>query len=114
MAVFYKPLSDDCTKVDTPSGSFKRRIGGVANRSNFGKIILGVRRYCPLMRENIADYEAALNAHERMALKMEQGFVDQYGTFMDREEAMKVAVASGQIMREVGGPSTVLYSEHLY
>jgi hypothetical protein len=28
----------------------------------------------------------------------EQGFVDQWGTFMDRKEAYAVAVAAGQIL----------------
>jgi hypothetical protein len=36
--------------------------------------------------------------------KAEQGFIDQFGTFLTREEAAKI----------VGKPSGVLYSEDLY
>lgn len=46
-----------------------------------------------------------------------QGFIDQRGTFMTREEAWKVAVESGQIKRRVGGDERnggTLYSENLY
>lgn len=46
-----------------------------------------------------------------------QGFIDQFGTFLTREEAMKVAVAAGQevdIERGCGGDKDTLYSEGLY
>lgn len=44
-----------------------------------------------------------------------QGFVDQYGQFMDRKEAWKVALESNQIIRICGGNEEgVLYSENLY
>lgn len=47
----------------------------------------------------------------------EQGFVDQRGVFLTREEAWKVAEAAGQILRRVGGDDMNggrLYSENLY
>jgi hypothetical protein len=44
----------------------------------------------------------------------EQGFVDQYGNFMTREEAWEIAQAAGQIRRPEGGAPGTLYSEHLY
>jgi len=46
-----------------------------------------------------------------------QGFIDQWGVFMCREEAMQVAKDAGQaidIERGCGGSTTVLYSEGLY
>jgi hypothetical protein len=49
--------------------------------------------------------------------EFEQGFIDQFGTFMDRKEAMTVAKAAGQqidIERGCGGDETTLYSEGLY
>ena len=48
---------------------------------------------------------------------MEQGFIDQHGVFMDREEAMEVAKAARQpIDFEYGcsGSFKILYSEGLY
>lgn len=44
----------------------------------------------------------------------EQGFVDQYGTFLTREEAWVIAEANGQIIRRVGGDGEKLFSENLY
>jgi hypothetical protein len=44
----------------------------------------------------------------------EQGFVDQHGVFLTREEAMEIARAAGQIVRRCGGDSIRLFSENLY
>lgn len=44
----------------------------------------------------------------------EQGFVDQRGNFLTREEAWKVAERNGQIIRRCGGDGERLYSENLY
>lgn len=47
----------------------------------------------------------------------EQGFIDQRGQFMNRQQAWLVAVAAGQILRRVGGDSAnggTLYSENIY
>jgi hypothetical protein len=47
----------------------------------------------------------------------EQGFVDNKGVFLNRNEAWKVAEAAGQIKRRVGGDSIdggTLFSENLY
>jgi len=43
----------------------------------------------------------------------EQGFIDQFGDFLTREEAWDVAVEQGQIRREVSSPGT-LFSENIY
>lgn len=44
----------------------------------------------------------------------DQGFIDQWGLFLTREEAWTVAVEKGQIRRQVNTPEGTLYSEHLY
>lgn len=47
----------------------------------------------------------------------EEGFIDQFGDFLTREEAMKIALAAGQkvdIKRGCGGDENALYSEGLY
>lgn len=49
------------------------------------------------------------------SVRWEQGFIDQFGDFLTREEAMKIAIAAGQkvdIKRNVS--CTKLYSEGLY
>jgi hypothetical protein len=45
---------------------------------------------------------------------VEQGFLDQCGEFLTREEAWVVAEAAGQIIRRVGGDGGRLFSENLY
>lgn len=45
----------------------------------------------------------------------EQGFVDQWGKFMTREEAFEVATEAGQIIKKTGNPdSKELFSEDIY
>lgn len=61
----------------------------------------------------------ALLAHikvgNKIPLKSEQGFVDNWGNFMTREEAYVVAEARGQIKYpEHGTGNGVLFSEMLY
>lgn len=47
--------------------------------------------------------------------KCEQGFIDQRGIFMSREEAFIVARDAGQLVgREKYGPADILFSEDLY
>ncbi len=44
----------------------------------------------------------------------QQGFVDQYGKFLTREEALVIAKKNNQIIRRCGGDDKRLYSENLY
>ena len=46
--------------------------------------------------------------------KAEQGFVDQHGIFLNREEARLIAINNNQIRRSCGGDDIKLYSENLY
>ena len=48
--------------------------------------------------------------------QFEQGFIDQFGVFYNREEAMVIALAAGQDIdyKRNGGDSLILYSEGLY
>ena len=48
--------------------------------------------------------------------EFEQGFIDQFGKFHNREEAMLIALAGGQDIdfKRNGGDSRILYSEGLY
>ena len=43
-----------------------------------------------------------------------QGFLDQHGKFLTREEAYEVAKTAGQIIRRCGGDDGKLFSENLY
>ena len=44
----------------------------------------------------------------------EQGFVDNFGNFLDRRQAYKIAKAANQILYRCGGDEGVLFSENLY
>ena len=46
-------------------------------------------------------------------LRCDQGFVDQRGKFHSREEACKIAMVNGQIVKK-HGPDDELFSEDLY
>ena len=105
------PAEDDGVATHT------RFVAAVANMAEDGTIFLGVRHFCPLMSMNIDNWKRA-NGHDpkttRTDPRMQQGFVDQHGTFMDRKEAMVVAVSACQIKRSIGHDSDELFSEHLH
>ncbi len=93
----------------------QRRVVCAANRydCNVGcwVVFIGVRHYCPIMRQNMQSYEDMLIRESEI-----QGFVDQYGVFMDRKEALQVAKEAGQlnIARIKTWPDNELFSEDLY
>lgn len=89
----------------------QRRIVCAANRHPETKrIILGARHFDHLMRQAAKDTGLKWTASE-------QGFIDERGNFLTREEAWVVAEKAGQIVRRVGGDSINgghLFSENLY
>lgn len=52
---------------------------------------------------------------ERSWARSEQGFIDQFGNWHDRETALKIAEAADQVRVKTGGAnSKELFSEDLY
>lgn len=96
------------------------RIVCSAMKMDDGHIILGVRHFSPDMRATLQRIYGTgfkllgnwINKPYHLRV-VEQGFVDQYGTFYDRGTAWAVARAAGQIRQMVSGAGT-LYSENLY
>jgi hypothetical protein len=94
-----------------------RRVVCAAIRAADGSVLMGIRHYSRDMHDQIdarRDGEKFKHRHDE-----DQGFVDQWGVYMTREEAMQVALAAGQAvdMQRCGygldsGPK--LYSEGLY
>lgn len=75
-------------------------------------IIAGARHFDKVMRSQIN----AINLKTH-AVEWEEGFIDQFGGFLTRQEAMKIAIEAGQnvdIERGCGGDKEILYSEGLY
>jgi len=70
-------------------------------------IICGARHFDTVMRSNIKLLGLQFTAWE-------QGFIDQFGVFMTREEAFIVATDANQIRRRCGGDDGRLFSENLY
>lgn len=71
-----------------------------------GVLIVGNRHFCPVMRMTIDLMKLDCHKHD---FGTQQGFVDQWGVYMSRQEAWDVAKAAGQI-KEVFQEG-VLYSE---
>jgi hypothetical protein len=97
---------------DTP----QRRVVCAAIRAADGSLLLGIRHYSRDMYKQIAARHDGFKFKHRR--DEDQGFVDQRGVWMSREEAYQVAEAAGQIVRPeacgqgLDGPK--LYSEGLY
>ena len=86
-------------------------------------ILVGVRHWDKLMHEQFDNID-----HGHLSLrdksKDEQGFIDQFGDFVNREDAWKIAKANGQIKSRVSGDERInktdgsvtfrLFSENLY
>lgn len=94
----------------------ERRVVCAAIRADDGSILTGIRHYSKDMVQQIEARKDGRKFIHR--LDGDQGFIDQHGLFMSREEAYKVAEAAGQLRypghcgQGVDGPK--LYSEGLY
>lgn len=71
-----------------------------------GFLIVGNRHFCPIMHMTIDNFGIDCSKHD---MGTQQGFVDQWGVYMTRQEAWVVAKAAGQI-KQVFQEGT-LYSE---
>ena len=73
-------------------------------------IIVGIRHFSPEMR---ATLDRIYGEGYHLLVK-EQGFVDQFGKFYSRKEALELAMENNQIRRRCGGDDSQLFSENLY
>ena len=89
----------------------ERRVACAAIRYEDGLIVCGPRHLHPIMHAVIkAMGRSRLDGYDG---RMEQGFVDFQGVWMDRAEALAVATSAGQIVRDCGGSTIHLFSENL-
>lgn len=84
-----------------------RRVVCAAIRDATGQVVCGARHFDPGMHR-------AIGCLMGFTKPWEQGFIDQHGEFLTREEAFVIAGDAGQIIRRVGGDSGRLFSENLY
>lgn len=103
-------MKSDSTETNSEI-PLNRLVVCAALKHTDGSIICGARHYDDdeIMRQQIV---RASNASGWRGA--EQGFIDQKGVFLTREEALEVAKAAGQIKRRCGGDSKRLFSENLY
>lgn len=85
-----------------------RRVVCAAIRADDGEILVGIRHYSTDMLRQIHARSDGEKFYHRQ--DQDQGFVDQYGEYMTRSEAMTVALAAGQVNQDTGE----LCSEDLY
>lgn len=94
----------------------QRRVVCAAIRAADGELLLGIRHYSRDMHRQI---DARPDGYRfRHRLDKDQGFVDQWGCWLSRTEAYRVAEAAGQIIHPEACPPMLdeprLYSEGLY
>lgn len=90
----------------------EQRVVCAANRNRAtGLIICGARHFDQIMHRQM---EARPPEERDDWRRSEQGFIDQFGTFLTREEAHKICTERGQFFRRFGGDEKELYSENLY
>lgn len=75
-------------------------------------LVVSARHFDLLMHQQIKQ----LGMAKDFRAKAEQGFIDQFGEFMDRFEALEVARAAGQlnVRRPKTFPQDRLFSEDIY
>jgi len=88
----------------------ERRVVCAANRLKENGLIVCAPRHGDIIMRTAMK---ALGYH-KLDGDWEQGFVDQWGTWMSREEALEVAWDAGQRICRCGGDDIRLYSENLY
>lgn len=90
----------------------QRRVVCAALRAQSGELLLGVRHYSEDM---ISQINKRSDGPKFFCSSGDnQGFVDQYGKYMTRSEAYKVAKEAGQIINQKACVGDELYSEGLY
>jgi hypothetical protein len=103
-AKLYQPEGEDMEAYKVP----QRRVVCAACIEGEGNLVIAPRHWDEIMHR--INKKVGLNPH-----KAEQGFIDQWGNFMSREEALTVAIAAGQIIKKTGNPnSKELFSEDIY
>ena len=96
-----------------------RKVVCAAIRAEDGCLLVGIRHYSADMYAQLVKRKDAEKFYHRF--DADQGFVDQFGVYMTRTEAYKVAVASGQVevpedqrYYEIHRSNNKLFSEDLY
>ena len=105
----FKPDPDDVTKIVYNDERIQRVVVCAANR--YGELIIcGARHHDPIMN-NVLD--ALKTSGIEMSKDQDQGFIDQWGNYITREDAKTIALSSGQLLRDPDIHDQC-FSENLY
>ena len=102
----------DAKPIEKTAEKQRRVVCAACRSSKTGAIVLGPRHMDVVMRLHVQQ----IDNHDYHDFD-DQGFIDQWGVFMSRREAWKVAEAANQIVYRCGGDQAkggTLYSENLY
>jgi hypothetical protein len=102
----YSPSPDDITQVLTPIGRVKRHVVCAALLYDDGTLILGARHFDRMMNPIIDKCKLVKEVPE-------EGFVDQFGNFINRKDAAIIVQINNQPLRDKR-VSNLLFSENLY
>jgi histidinol phosphatase-like PHP family hydrolase len=89
----------------------KHRVVCAAIRAADGELLIGIRHYSADMHNQMSKRSDGDKFYHRGGRN--QGFVDQFGVYMDRREAFDVAMKAGQIIN-MNACTHELYSEGIY
>lgn len=89
-----------------------RRVVCAAIRAEDGEVLLGIRHYSEDMARQMHERHDGVKFMHRVGV--DQGFVDQCGVYMTRQEAYDIASQNGQIINPGIAVAGELYSECLY
>lgn len=116
-------IEEQKQKIDTMNGRIAPFVVCAAIKSNIsGYIVVGARHFDDTMRAHlirIGAWKFDEDGHPHGFVDewkdYDDGFIDQYGNFLTREEAWIIAGKNRQVKQMVGGNvKKVLYSENLY
>ena len=98
----------ECIDYHADPLKWQRKVVCAAIKDATGHVVCGARHYDPVMHQQIDNFKV-------WEKPIQQGFIDQFGTFLTREEAWVVANAAKQVIKVCGGNSSgKLFSENLY
>lgn len=97
-----------------------RRIVCAALKHKDGAMVIGARHYDSIMH-NTLDLRKRLNPNEDWT-ESDEGFIDQFGDFINRVDSWLIACQTNQVIclvgnqtkEDFGKPNVKLYSENLY
>lgn len=93
----------------------KSRVVCAANRMPDGTLFIGARHWDELMSDQARRYIEINGLCDHEVGGAEQGFIDQWGNFLTRKQAWRIAEANDQVLRRGPGfDGSELFSENLY